>query len=142
MPVAGASYLTYFIALLHPFSCGSVHIESSEPLSNPLIDPSFLDNPIDLGLFVSALKWVRKLVQTEQLAPIVRAEVTPGPGVQSDAELEEFVRNTVGTVFHCVGSASMLPEEDGGVVDSKMKVYGTKNLRIVCLSSFSNGSSS
>ncbi|KAF7972029.1 hypothetical protein HWV62_19247 [Athelia sp. TMB] len=131
LPKPGASYLTYFIALLHPFSRGSVHIASSDPLSNPVIDPAFLDNPIDLALFVDALKWVRKLIRTAKLAPIVRDEITPAPGLQTDAELEDFVRNTVGTVFHCVGSASMLPEDDGGVVDAKMRVYGTKNLRVV-----------
>ncbi|KAF7965419.1 hypothetical protein HWV62_43664, partial [Athelia sp. TMB] len=70
LPKPGASYLTYFIALLHPFSRGSVHIASSDPLSNPVIDPAFLDNPIDLALFVDALKWVRKLIRTAKLAPI------------------------------------------------------------------------
>lgn len=130
-PTPGASYITFFIALLHPFSRGSVHIASSDPLSNPLIDPCFLDNPIDLALFVNILKWARKVVRTEKLALIVRDEITPGPALQTDVELEEYVRNTVGTVFHCVGTASMLPEEDGGVVDAKMRVYGTKNLRVV-----------
>lgn len=133
LPSPGASYLTYFIALLHPFSRGSVHIASSDPLSNPLIDPAFLDNTIDLALFVDALKWVRNLIRTEKLAPIVRDEITPSPGLQADADLEDFVRSTVGTVFHCVGSASMLPEQDGGVVDANMRVYGTRNLRVVCL---------
>ncbi|KAJ3559308.1 hypothetical protein NP233_g11299 [Leucocoprinus birnbaumii] len=35
-----------------------------------------------------------------------------------------------------IGSASMLPREKGGVVDTKLRVYGTKNLRVVDLSVF------
>ena len=47
-------------------------------------------------------------------------------------KLKEYIKNTCRPVFHPVGTAAMLPEEDGGVVDSKLKVYGTANLRVVC----------
>lgn len=48
-------------------------------------------------------------------------------------KLKEYIKNTCRPVFHPVGTAAMLPEEDGGVVDSKLKVYGTANLRVVRL---------
>lgn len=131
LPAPGCSYTTLFMALLHPFSRGSVHISSSNPLSNPLIDPAFLDNSIDVSLFVETFKWARKVMRTDPMSSIVRGEITPGEAAKTDAELEEYVKNTVGTVFHCVGTASMLPEVDGGVVDAKLRVYGTKNLRVV-----------
>ena len=36
------------------------------------------------------------------------------------------------SMMHATGSTSMLPKDEGGVVDEKLKVYGTRNLRVVC----------
>jgi choline dehydrogenase-like flavoprotein len=41
------------------------------------------------------------------------------------------VKNNIATVFHPVGTAPLAPKEIGGVVDASLKVYGTKNLRVV-----------
>jgi len=48
-----------------------------------------------------------------------------------DEAIREYVRNGLQPVYHPVGTAAMLPREDGGVVDSNLKVYGTTNLRVV-----------
>ncbi|RDB20297.1 L-sorbose 1-dehydrogenase [Hypsizygus marmoreus] len=130
-PEPGKSYLSFSLNVAHPFARGSIHIKSNDPLVLPDIDLSVLDNPVDLAILLDSLKFARKLVKTDALKGLVNKEVAPGPGVQSDAELEEYIKNQVSTSFHPLGTASMLPRAEGGVVDSELKVYGTANLRVV-----------
>jgi hypothetical protein len=52
-------------------------------------------------------------------------EITPGPTVQTDQQIEEWLVSTaVGTQFHPTGSCAMLPKSQGGVVNAKLQVYG------------------
>ena len=127
----GKRYFSFFIALLHPFSRGSVHIGSSDLSTEPIIDLHMVDNAIDMELMVQAIKYARKVVRTEPLGGMLGDEVIPGSEIETDEEIKEYIRNTVQTVFHPVGTSAMLPRNEGGVVDVNLKVYGTKNLRVV-----------
>jgi len=60
--------------------------------------------------------------------------VAPGPKCTSDEDVKNHIKDTLSTTFHTAGAASMLPREKNGVVDPKLKVYGTTNLRVVDLS--------
>lgn len=137
LPVAGhkaedgKSYCSFFLALTHPFSSGTVHITSSDPLAAPAIDHCVLDNEVDLQILTSAVKFARKLAATESLKTVLTREILPGLGVQTDEEIKEFIRATVDTVFHPIGTAAMLPRKDGGVIDPSLKVYGTSNIRVI-----------
>ncbi|KAJ6455580.1 alcohol oxidase [Mycena vitilis] len=130
-PETGKSYCSVFLALTHPFSSGSVHIASSDPLAAPAIDHRVLDNEIDLDILVRAVKFARKLCATPSLSAVVAREIIPGPAVQTDDEIKDFIRSTIDTVFHPIGTAAMLPREDRGVVDPSLKVYGTANVRVI-----------
>ncbi|KAJ7627826.1 alcohol oxidase [Mycena polygramma] len=130
-PETGKSYCSVFLSLAHSFSSGTVHSSSSDPLAAPAIDCRVLDNEIDLEVLVRAIKFARKLCATPSLSAVVTREVVPGPAVQTDDEIKDFIRSTVDTVFHPVGTAAMLPREDGGVVDPSLKVYGTANVRVI-----------
>ena len=81
---------------------------------------------------VDAVKYVRKVSETGELAAIGQKEFIPGAEIQTDEQIRQWVKNSVQGMFHPIGTASMLPREDGGVVDSTLKVYGTDNLRVVC----------
>lgn len=62
----------------------------------------------------------------------MREQAFPTPEeASSDESLKEYIKQNLGCVFHPVGTASMLPREDGGVVDHELKVYGTANVRVV-----------
>ncbi|CCM05264.1 uncharacterized protein FIBRA_07474 [Fibroporia radiculosa] len=127
-----------FIALppvvSHPFSRGTIHINSADPKAPPTIDPRYLEAEVDRDIILEATKFARKASQTAPFKDVVVAEVLPGPNVVDDDALLEHVKKTLVTVWHTNGSVSMLPKEKGGVVDSKLKVYGTKNIRVVDLS--------
>ncbi|KII83632.1 hypothetical protein PLICRDRAFT_47109 [Plicaturopsis crispa FD-325 SS-3] len=127
----GKTYFTFFVGLAHPFSRGSVHIGSSDPTANPVIDPRYLDNDVDTEIMINGLKIARKAIATPALNSVITQEITPGPDVQSDADLKNYIRDTMLTTYHPTGTASMFPREEGGVVDPTLKVYGTENLRIV-----------
>ncbi|KDN49790.1 hypothetical protein RSAG8_01855, partial [Rhizoctonia solani AG-8 WAC10335] len=49
----------------------------------------------------------------------------------TNEDVKEYVKNKFEPVYHPIGTCSMLPREDGGVVDPQLKVYGTANLRVV-----------
>jgi len=84
---------------------------------------------------VETVKFIRRLAQQEPLKSIfIEEERFPGPAVQTDEEILQYVRENIATTFHTAGSCSMLPREDGGVVDNKLKVYGTSNIRVMDLS--------
>jgi choline dehydrogenase-like flavoprotein len=119
---------------MHPLSRGTVHIGSSNPLAPPLIDPNYFGNEADLDLLVHITKLTMKLIATPPMAGIVRSHVLPSSEVVGDEEkLRQYVKENSGPVFHPVGTAAMLPREDGGVVDSELRVYGTNKLRVVSI---------
>ena len=72
-------------------------------------------------------KVVHKSLLKDDLEQIRRDD----PSLDEDGVLELFVRERAGTTYHLVGSVAMLPRENGGVVDPRLKVYGTSNLRVV-----------
>lgn len=54
----------------------------------------------------------------------------------SDEELEDIIRERVETLYHPAGTCRMAPETDNGVVDSRLRVYGIKGLRVADASVF------
>ncbi|RDX50177.1 GMC oxidoreductase [Lentinus brumalis] len=131
-PEPKARYLSVVAAVMHPLSRGSVHIASADPTAAPAIDPNYLSRPEDLDVLLAAVKFGLKLPKTALLADLVRKQIAPTPEeAASDDKLREYIKARCACVFHPIGTASMLPKEDGGVVDPGLKVYGTANVRVV-----------
>ncbi len=117
------------VTLQHPYSQGSVYITGSNPTTYPTIDPNYFANPADMQITIQGLKLARKIAQTAPLSGVL-TETVPGPDVQTDAQWEDFVRANTYTEFHPAGTCSMLPLEQGGVVDANLMVYGIANVRV------------
>ena len=80
----------------------------------------------------------KKMFATPPLSDYVR-ENAYMPGSMSFNTLEEAkeaVKQRAITEYHPIGTCSMLPEDEGGVVDNQLRVYGVKNLRVVDASIF------
>ncbi|KAL2069370.1 hypothetical protein VTL71DRAFT_15708 [Oculimacula yallundae] len=131
-PLYGKSFWSFISVVMHPLSRGNVHINVTDPLGKPIIDPNYLSNEHDIQAAIAAVKKCRQIALTPPMSDIWVAEYEPGlDRVNTDAEWRDFVLNTTLSIYHPVGTCSMLPRKDGGVVDSTLKVYGTTNLRVV-----------
>ena len=119
------------VSLQHSFSRGYIEINSTDPFEAPIIDFRTGSNPVDLDIYVEALRFCRKVIATESIQILQPTELTPGPLIQTDDGLRAYLENTLTTMFHPSGTASMMKREWGGVVDDRLKVYGSTNLRIV-----------
>ncbi|GJE91044.1 GMC family oxidoreductase [Phanerochaete sordida] len=122
--------------LTHPWSRGTVHIASADPKAHPRIDPRYFEDETDRAIMAEGLKHILKVVRTPPLSDLVEVELAPGPNfdLSTDEKVQEFVSRNTSTTWHLCGTCSMMPRELGGVVDAKLKVYGTKNLRVMDLS--------
>lgn len=118
-------------ALQAPFSRGWVEIVSNDPFAKPTINPNYLQHESDVELMRSGIQLARKIGSTAPLSGLVSNETAPGAGVTTDQELDKYVASTAQTEYHASSTCSMLDEQDGGVVDSELRVYGTANVRVV-----------
>ena len=123
--------------LHHPMSRGSVHITSSDVEVKPMWNPNFMSHPLDLELLARACQFSEQLVST---APFSDA-LTGGnrwPNLRGDTldDAKEIVRRSTISAYHPTGSCGMRPESDGGVVNARLIVHGTTNLRVIDASIF------
>ncbi|GAA5894803.1 hypothetical protein JCM8208_006076 [Rhodotorula glutinis] len=130
----GQAYVSLAGCLQHSLSRGSIHIASSNPLSPPAIDPKYLQSPLDTYLLAKAGAYLRRTAAQAKLAAVVASEKEPGLAVQSHDDWMTWVRSTVRTEYHPVGTCSMQPRQYGGVVSPSLRVYGTANVRVVDVS--------
>jgi choline dehydrogenase-like flavoprotein len=125
-------YMSFAAALTHPLSRGSSHIQSPDATVHPIIDPRYMSHLADVHVLAQAVRVVNaKLIHTEPFAFKLTGRKQPTYESFSPDTAEDFVQRFLSTQWHIIGTCSMLPREDGGVVDPKLKVYGTSNLRVV-----------
>ncbi|KAL3468121.1 GMC oxidoreductase [Aspergillus heterothallicus] len=131
---SGSSFAVEYWPLL-PFSRGSVHIRSANASEPPTINPNYFMFGQDASAQADVAKHIRRALETAPLSGIVGDEVSPGldtlPANATEASWNKWVVANYRPKYHPVGTASMLPREKGGVVDSELRVYGTRNVRVV-----------
>jgi hypothetical protein len=122
--------------LFKPFSRGTVNINSTDPLSNPLVDFRAATDPTDLDVAVALVRKAREIMGAPSMRVLGPNEVAPfGRGVQTDEEIKDAVRQTFNpSNGHECCTAAMLPKDLGGVVDDQLKVYGVDGLRVADIS--------
>ncbi|MBL8584978.1 MAG: GMC family oxidoreductase N-terminal domain-containing protein [Rhizobiaceae bacterium] len=121
--------MTVAVCPTRPGSRGTVLIDSADPRARPKIRYGFLTDRDDLRVMSVGLAHARRIFGSPALAPYVVDETRPGPGVHSDAEVEEFARREGSSLFHPVGTCKM-GIDDMAVVDPRLKVRGIERLRV------------
>ena len=116
--------------IVHPKSRGEVRLRSTNPMEPLVLDFRFLSNNDDLISLREGLKVARDCAAQDALKPFRGIEKIPGPDIRTDADLEEFIRNTVVTIEHPACTCPMGTGEQS-VLDPEMKVHGIQNLRVV-----------
>ncbi|HEX4194101.1 MAG TPA: GMC oxidoreductase, partial [Stellaceae bacterium] len=120
---------------LRPESRGAVTLASRDPTAKARVLNNFLSTDADRRALRSAFKVLRRIVASPPLAPIMASELSPGTGVQSDSEIDAFIRQTLDTVYHPVGTCRMGKDENA-VVGLDFRVRGVDGLRVVDASVF------
>jgi choline dehydrogenase-like flavoprotein len=120
---------------LRPESRGSVTLASSDPSAKARVLNNFLSTDADRRALRSAFKIMRKIVASKAFAPIGATEVAPGLEVQSDADIDAYIRQTLDTVYHPIGTCRMGKDENA-VVGLDFRVRGVDGLRVVDASVF------
>ena len=126
LPEPGMTCTAY---ILRPDSRGSIHIRSPDPSEAPAIRLNFLSDPLDRRVLVDSVRWIRKIVGASAMDDLRDFEMKPGPEVESEDEIVEWIRATAETAFHPVGTCKM-GQDPMAVVDERLRVRGMEGLRI------------
>jgi choline dehydrogenase len=120
---------------LYPKSRGHIRLASADPLAAPIIDANLLGDPADVGPLLRGLQLARRIVAAQSFARYEGVEVQPGPSVQTEEGLVDYIRRAASTVHHPCSSCRMGPGEDA-VVDAQLRVHGIQSLRVADASVF------
>ncbi len=125
----GGDGFTCRLALLRPKSRGRVFLRSPDPLELPGFDPAYLSEAEDLDVLAQSVGLYRALVSQAAFDPYRGEEVSPGPGVRTEAEVRDWIRATADHQCHPVGTCAM-GTGPKAVVDARLRVRGVAGLRV------------
>jgi choline dehydrogenase len=123
----GVSVGGYFT---QPKSRGEIRIRSADPDVPPIIDANYFSHPDDRKHSIAMVRWIRRLMQTEAVRPLIVEELVPGPACESDDEIIEAFLTLGTTAFHVAGTCRM-GSDPTSVVDPRLRVRGVSGLRIM-----------
>ncbi len=111
-------------------SRGRVKLKSRDPKEHPSILFNYMADPLDWREFRDAIRITREIMRQPALARYRGRELNPGEGMQTDAEIDAFVRAKAATAYHPSCSYKM-GIDDMAVVDGEGRVHGMQGLRVV-----------
>ena len=118
-------------------SRGSVTLRSADPEAPPIIRFNYMAEAEDWDDFRRCIRLTREIFGQDAFKPHVKREIQPGAALQSDAQLDEFIRNHAESAYHPCGTARMGRRDDPmAVVDPECRVIGVDGLRVADSSIF------
>ncbi|XP_023647353.1 choline dehydrogenase, mitochondrial [Paramormyrops kingsleyae] len=113
-------------------SKGSLKLKSKNPLEHPIIEPNYLSTEEDVWEFRQCVKLSREIFAQRAFDEFRGRELLPGSQVQSDREIDAFVRQKADSAYHPSCTCKMgQPTDPMAVVDPEARVLGVENLRVV-----------
>jgi choline dehydrogenase-like flavoprotein len=132
-------YLTWAILKAHTGNeAGRVTLCTADPRDTPDILFNFFEGDAasaDLAAVVEGIRFARKLSAHLIEPGVIDTEVLPGPDLETQDQLERFVRDHAWG-HHAAGTCRIGPREEGGVLDGTLRVHGTRGLRVADASVF------
>ncbi len=120
------------VCQLRPESRGHVRLKSADPTADPLIQPNYLATEEDRRAMRQGVKILREVFAQKAFDPYRGPELWPGATVQTDAQIDAFIRRTAETIYHPVGTCKMGTDNDAmAVVDAQGRVRGVEGVRVV-----------
>jgi choline dehydrogenase-like flavoprotein len=121
---------TLMTCFLRPESRGRITLASSDPLAAPRIEANYLSTPKDVDTLVKGFKKAREVLKQPAFAPHGLDEFEPGPAVQTDEQIADYIRRRSETIYHPIGTCKM-GRDAMAVVDPRLRVHGLTALRVV-----------
>ena len=115
---------------LRPASRGTVELNSNNPADRPLVRFNYLSEPHDVRELIEAHKKMQELMAQPAFDAFRGPRIIPDPAVQTDREIESFIRATASTDYHPCGTCRM-GDDPYAVTDGELRVHGIDNLRVV-----------
>lgn len=122
-------HLSLSAVLLHPESRGRVALRSADPRDKPALHFNLLATDGDRASFRRFVRFARDFLADSPARDLIDHEVVPGPHVKSDAEIDAFVRQRIGTAMHPTSTCAM-GVGPMAVVDPELRVRGVQGLRV------------
>ncbi|TDB66015.1 GMC family oxidoreductase [Arundinibacter roseus] len=120
---------TILPTLLKPESRGFVALRSANPAEAPIIQPRFLSHEADLTTLLAGTRSAIEVMGADAFAPYRKQLIAP-PDCATDDALILHIKQSLETVYHPVGTCTM-GQDEGSVVDEKLRVHGIEGLRVV-----------
>jgi choline dehydrogenase len=120
---------TWMAGLVRTQSRGRIRLTSADPTAPLSLDPRTFSVGADLDALAASVELMREVGGQAALRPWSTGELYPGPGVRTREEVRDYVRRTVGSYHHQVGTCKMGQDEQA-VVDPELRVYGVEGLRV------------
>ena len=118
-------------------SRGAVTLASADPADAPEIRFNYMSTDADWRDFRTAIRLTREVFAQDAFAPYVKHEIQPGAALQTDDEIDSFIRDHAESAFHPCGTARMgAPDDPMAVVDPECRVIGVEGLRLADSSIF------
>ena len=121
--------------ILHPKSRGTIRLNSADPRARARIHYNYFSDPADIAKMREGFHLARKIGEQAAFDAFRGPEISPGPDVTSDADIDAHLRATSATVSHPVSTCRMGSGENS-VVDPELRVRGIESLRVVDASVF------
>jgi choline dehydrogenase len=134
-PIEGHGYQVH-IGPMYADTRGHVRIKSRDPREHPSMRFNYLSTPTDRKEWVEAIRVARSILNQPAFEPYNDGEISPGPSVETDEEILDWVRADAETALHPSCTARMGTDEMSVVDPATMKVHGTEGLRVVDASVF------
>jgi choline dehydrogenase len=122
--------ITADAVVLHPESRGHVTLRSVNPHDKPRIVTNIFGTAGDLAAARRGVQLARRIYATAPQSALVEREISPGPLIQSDTDLNAYIRARAGVTQHPVGTCTMGVGADA-VLDPQLRVRGITGLRVV-----------
>ena len=110
-------------------SRGNIRLRSGDPADPPLIHANYLSDQRDIDITTAGLRLMREVMSRKAFSRVLGREVAPGPGVQTDQQIAQWLVDAAMTTFHPVGSCRMGIDGEA-VVNAELKVHGINGLRV------------
>jgi choline dehydrogenase len=133
----GIRALSVLITLVAVGSRGRIRLRSADPRHKPAIDPAYLSDMADLDPLLRAIAQVREFAAARPLSKVCQSELAPGGDIGTEAELIGWIRGSITTIYHPVGTCAMggdsvlAASRLASVVDAELRVRGVDRLRVV-----------